>query len=128
MLRVLFALLLLFSLRPDVAAASCVLPDADEHSRYVSADPTSGGHGAFRSSSGVELLAEVTSRMLSRAPTGERQPLVRRFRDGLARPESDLLAILPRHVVETRARDLQCAASPFVVYLPYHANPPPPLA
>ena len=73
--------------------------------------------------SGLELLVEVTGRVPARKdrqatsvgdPRGS-APLCRR----------DPLSMLTRREAAAREADARCGESSFVVYLPYHANPPP---
>lgn len=124
MIRVVFALLLLFALRPDLASASCALADTTEQSRYVRSD-ADFGHGAVRSGTGLELLAELTSRKLGRNSEESQPRPPRRFSSDLPTTPADLLATLSQRAVSQRESRAFSPQTPFVVYLPYHANPPP---
>ena len=123
--RLLLTLLLLFALRPGMAEASCALAEVLEQDRFAESDPDSGG-GAARSSSGFEVLAELTRRMVNRASNGDQQSRgARGARPGVPATVGDLLTTRSHGVVAARDSRTQCPESPLVVGLPYRANPPP---
>ena len=124
LLRVLFALLLLFSLRPHRAEASIVVDQSPDTYSFEAAD-NDFTFGAIRSGSGWELLLEFAERLPSRVPGAQSRHIPPRHTDRLLSSARDLLAMRSRRVVLDHELGLPCGESPFLVYLPYHANPPP---
>jgi hypothetical protein len=127
LLRVLFALLVLFSLRPHRAEASIVVDQSPDSYSFEAAD-TDFTFGAIRSGSGWELLLEFAERLPSPAPGSQSRHVPSRHNDRLLTTARDLLAMRSRRVVLGQELELPCGDSPFLVYLPYHANPPPVLS
>lgn len=117
------SLLLLLTLAPSTAAASICAPVSEDTYSFTAANGEFG-FGALRSANGMELLADVSVRLNARVSDGRaRSP----WRVRLALPSGSdlLLSLRSRRLERDRELDLQCGASPFAVYLPYHANPPP---
>ena len=122
-LRFLLTCVLLLALRPSTAAASICAVDTEDTSSFVAAGGEFGS-GAVRSPNGVELLAELSVRLNARISDARaRSPW--RTRLAVATASDLLLSMRSRRLETVRELDLECGESPFVVYLPYHANPPP---
>ena len=123
MIRFLLTCVLLLALRPSVAAASECAYDAEETHSFTSAEGEFE-FGAVRSANGVELLAELTIRANARISDGKRRGPWRVRESGPIGADI-LLSLRSRRLELVRERELPSGESPFAVYLPYHANPPP---
>jgi hypothetical protein len=122
-MRFLLTFVLLLALRPSMAAASECASDAEKTYSFTSADGEFE-FGAVRSANGVELLAELTVRANARISDGKRRGPWRVRESGPIGTDI-LLSLRSRRLEFVRERELPCSESPFAVYLPYHANPPP---
>lgn len=121
-MRYFLAWMLLFSLPSSQAAASeCVLEIVETHS--FTADDGEFPPGCARATGGVELLIELTGRANARRLEGQpRSPRTHRATAPVSRRPPSLLTGRMALALEI---DALCRESSFLVYLPYHANPPP---
>lgn len=123
MKQILLTLLLLFAATSVRAEASIVAPTEQPPYTFTAADGDLGS-AIVRSVEGLELLYELTHRAKTRTLEGQaRGP--RPPREITPLDAQLQLAIHSSRAALARETVLLCAESPFIVYLPYHANPPP---
>ena len=120
-IRLLLACVLLLALRPTVVEASVCAPDAEERHSFAALDGGSE-RSVVRSPSGADLL-ELSVRVNSRISAGRPRGPLPLYDD--APLQSELLLATRSRLVIRRELRLECSSSPFRVYLPYYAIPPP---
>lgn len=123
MKHILLTLLLLLVASPLQAEAKRAIPAEQPPYAFTAADEDLGA-GIVRGVEGLELLLELSYRAKTRTLDGQtRGP--RPPREPRPLQAQLQLAALSSRAAMARAAELLCAESPFVIYLPYHANPPP---
>lgn len=126
MKQILLIFLLLFAAAPDRAEASTAAPTEQPPYAITAADGDLGS-GIVRGVEGLELLLELTHRAKTRTLDGQhRGP--RPPREPSPLKAQLQLAIHHSRAAKARETELLCAQCPYLVYLPYHANPPPRVA
>lgn len=103
--------------------ASVCAPDIDDRHYFAALDAGSEG-SVVRSPSGADLLLELTVRVNCRISAGRPRGPLPLYDDAPLQSEL-LLATRSRRLVIQRELCIECGSSPFRVYMPYHANPPP---